>query len=84
MNTSTFNKLDIEKQIDLTMSEAVFLTQAKKYNLHLYLFQMDQFYIEMYSKEQSGQIISIRAFDEMEHLDIYLQEIDITTMLPVY
>ncbi len=84
MNTSTFNKLDIEKQIDLAMSEGVFLTQAKKYNLHLYLFQMDYFYIEMFSKEQSGQIISIRAFDEMEHLDLYLQEIDITTLLPVY
>ena len=84
MNTIAFNKLDIEKQIELTMSKGVFLTQAKKYNLHLYLFQMDQFYIEMFSKEQSGQIISIRAFEEMKHLDIYLQDIDITTLLAVY
>ena len=83
MNSSTFNKLDTEIQIDLAMTDGTFLAQSKKYNLHLYLFQLEDIYVEMFSKDDTGEIITMRAFEDVEHLDIYLQQIDITSLLSV-
>jgi hypothetical protein len=83
MNAAIFNKLDTESQINITMSQGTFLAQSNKYNLHLYLFQLDKTYIELFSKDDSGEIITVRAFEDTSHLEIYLQEIDISSLLEV-
>lgn len=83
MNAAKFNKLDTESQINLAMTEGTFLAQSNKYNLHLYLFQLGISYIEIFSKDDTGEIITVRAFEDTDHLDTYLQEIDITPLLEV-
>jgi hypothetical protein len=83
MNAIGFNKLDPEKQIDLVMTEGTILTQSKKYNLNLHLFQFNNFYVELFSKDDTGEIITTRAFEDTDHLDTYLQDIDISSLIPV-
>jgi hypothetical protein len=83
MKAAKFNNLDIDSQINLAMSKGTFLAQSNKYNLHLYLFQLDKTYIEIFSKDDSGEIITIRAFEDTDHLDTYLQEIDISCLLEI-
>ena len=84
MNAIVFNKMDPEVQIDLVMMQGTMLSQAKKYNVNLHLFQLNNFYVELFSKDDSGEIITTRAFEDTAHLDIYLQEIDISSLLAVY
>lgn len=83
MNAIGFNKMDPELQVDLVMMKGTILTQSKKYNLYLHLFQLDNFYVELLSKDDTGEIITTRAFEDTDHLDTYLKDIDISSLLAV-
>ena len=83
MSPHYFNHLDPHLQLDLVMAQGLTIGKAKKYNLHLNLFQFCEFYIEMLSKEDNDELVTIRAFDDMDHLEPYLEKIDISDCLPV-
>lgn len=80
MTSSAFNKLDIEKQLNLVMCKGVLLTDCIKYNLELRLFQLENYYAEMFTLETNGELISIYAFEDMESLQPYLERIDISDL----
>jgi hypothetical protein len=76
-----FNRLCQEKQLDITMMMGVLLMECRRFNFTLRLFQIYGFYIEIYSMEESGEVIAINAFEDIDSLDTYLEHIDISTLV---
>lgn len=76
-----FNRLSQEKQLDITMMMGVMLMECRRFNFTLRLFQIYRFYIEIYSMEESGEIIAINAFEDIDSLETYLEQIDISTLV---
>jgi hypothetical protein len=76
-----FNRLSQAKQLDVTMMMGVLLMECRRFNFTLRLFQLLQFYIEIYSMEESGEIIAINAFEDLDSLETYLEQIDISPLV---
>lgn len=81
MNIEKFNRLSQEKQLDITMMMGVLLIECRRFNFTLRLFQIHSFYIEVYSMEESGEVIAINAFEDIENLETYLEQIDISELV---
>ena len=81
MHLEKFNRLTQEKQLDITMMMGVLLMECRRFNFTLRLFQLHKFYIEIYSMEESGEVIAINAFEDIESLETYLDQIDISTLV---
>jgi len=58
-----------------------FLLKRRTVETYAYLFQVDGFYVEVFFNERNGNILQIRAFDDLEHLEPYLNAIDISEIL---
>ena len=81
MHLEKFNLLSQEKQLDMTMMMGVLLMECRRFNFTLRLFQFHKFYVEIYSMEESGDIIAINAFEDIESLETYLEQIDISPLV---
>ena len=81
MHLEKFNRLTQEKQLDITMVMGVLLMECRRFNFTLRLFQLHKFYIEIYSMEESGEVIAINAFEDIASLETYLDQIDISTLV---
>ncbi|HYH13756.1 MAG TPA: hypothetical protein VD794_00960 [Flavisolibacter sp.] len=46
-----------------------------------YLFAVDGFYVEVVQGRRSGQLWTVRSFDNITYLEPYLSEIDISPVL---
>ena len=57
-----FNLLSQPRQLDLTMKEGVYLMSYKQYNVVIRLFQLNNFYVEIYSFDEDGKVAMINAF----------------------
>ena len=77
----TYNQLQQEKQMDLLMKRGVLLVECRRFNLRLRLFGLDNFYVEIYSTEETGEVIAVNAFDDLSTLDTYLEKIDISELV---
>ncbi len=81
MNLVKFNSISQDKQLDVTMTLGVLLIECRRFNFTLRLFQIQKFYIEVYSTEESGEVIAINAFEDIDSLDSYLEQIDISKLV---
>jgi hypothetical protein len=81
MHFEQFNRYGQEKQLDITMMTGVLLMECRRFNFMLRLFQVRQFYVEIYSMEESGEVIAINAFNDTDSLETYLEQIDIKPLL---
>lgn len=81
MRLEKFNSLNQERQLSTTMMMGVLLVECRRFNFTLKLFQICSFYIEVYSMEESGEVIAINAFEDIDSLESYLEKIDISTLV---
>lgn len=74
-----FNTLSSKLQIHLLMEEGVLLDLAMtRRNAEVVLFAYDDFYVELVVSPRTDDILSIRAFQSLERLEPYLQQIDLS------
>lgn len=59
------------------MKEGVYLMSYKQYNIIIRLFQLDTFYVEVYSFDEDGKIAMVNAFEDMKQLDPYLERLEL-------
>jgi len=58
-----------------------FLLKRKSVETYAYLFQVDGFYAEVFFNERNGNILQIKAFDNVDELEPYLEEVDISEIV---
>jgi murein L,D-transpeptidase YafK len=58
-----------------------FLLKRKTAETYAYLFQVDGFYAEVFFNEHNGNILEIKAFDNTDELEPYLDEVDISEVV---
>ena len=69
------------RQLDFTMKKGCYLLSYKRYNIVIRLFQMENFYVEVYSVEEDGKVIMINAFEDTKYLEPYLESVDLSALM---
>jgi hypothetical protein len=81
MTMLQFISLNKIVQEEILLSCGVYLAGRTDKKFVYDLYQIDGFYVEFFYKPESETTIYVRAFDELDHLDAYLEEIDITCLV---
>jgi hypothetical protein len=78
MKIEDFNYMDSIGKTELLTMQGVFLGTRKDGCFRISLYQVDQFYVELYYHISQKCYISMRSFEEVGDLNPYLEEIDIS------
>jgi hypothetical protein len=77
MNYFTFKQLDKETQVDITLEEGVMISKRLEQERLVTLYQINNFYSELYYREDLSEIYTIYHSDKDTFLEPYLNQIDI-------
>ena len=80
MMMKNFRKLSLDVQLDLLDVCGILLMECKGLRVGMTLFSFGNFYVEVFSELENERIIMINAFDDVESLEPYLQQIDISEL----
>lgn len=78
MDLSVFNQLPLDTQINLALTDGIFLLNRQTPELTVQLFALHLFYVELFTFQPTGKILMVKSFKNIERLNPYLKEIDIT------
>lgn len=81
MTLQNFRALTQNKQNKKLLSEGVCIADRKTDEVQALLFQIEGFYVEVFFNGQGDEVLYSRSFDEVEELEPYLQNIDLSQML---
>jgi hypothetical protein len=59
----------------------VYLAERKIHDLTVFLFYLDGFYVEAFFEAESGKVMRIKSFEEMDRLDPYLSQINVAELI---
>jgi|TARA_R110000737_G_scaffold164641_2_gene192315 hypothetical protein len=77
MNTSEFNRLSIEKRLDLLKADGDFIGSRRIPSHHVYLYSLDKMFIELYVINNLNQIQWIEVQTNKQILAEYTRDIDL-------
>ncbi len=83
MHIWDFNYMDGMAKTEVLATEGVFLAERNEGCFRITLYQLDEFYVEIYYHTTRYFYISIRSFEEVSELSPYLQDIDISEIYKV-
>jgi hypothetical protein len=72
LTASRFNALDQCDQEAIVACQGVYIAVRQEPEFVIRLYQLDNFYVELYYHQVSKKPISIRTFTQPEKLDAYL------------
>ncbi len=81
MTLAQFNKLSIEQQQRAVLINGVFLAERKDPPLRMMLYDMENFYVEVFFLSRYNKVAWFNGFQLTKKLEPYLQKIDITSVL---
>ena len=81
MTLTYFNKLSIEQQQKAVLINGVFLAERKDSPLRMMLYDMGNFYVEVFFLSRYNKVAWFSGFKTTKKLEPYLQKIDITPIL---
>lgn len=81
MTLNQFNQLSIEEQQQAVLRNGIFLAERKDSPLRMMLYDMGNFYVEVFFLSRFNKVAWFNAFDEMEKLEPYLAKIDVSDVL---
>ncbi len=81
MTLAQFNKLSIEQQQRAVLINGVFLAERKDPPLRMMLYDMENFYVEVFFLSRYNKVAWFNGFQSTNKLEPYLQKIDITSVL---
>jgi hypothetical protein len=77
MKLLDFNHVPFEEKCELVAVEGRFLSYRYVENMKIYLYAVNDFFIEISFSPYHHKIISVDAFNNMDLLDPYLEFVDI-------
>ncbi len=81
MRSSEFILLDEQKMKTAVITQGVFIAKRELGDHKVFLFQMDNFYVETYCNVQSKHIDEFRVFYYTTALQPYIDDISLGDML---
>jgi hypothetical protein len=81
MTINDFEYMDGVAKAEILSLQGVFLATRKDGCFRISLYQLEQFYVELYYHITQGIYVCLRSFEDVGSLNPYLEEIDIS---PVY
>ncbi len=83
MDISDFNFMDGMAKTQVLASDGVFLAERNDGCFRISLYQVNDFYVEIYYHKTRCFYICIRSFEDVGELFPYLQDIDISEVYKV-
>lgn len=80
MTLYEFNALDEEVKLRRLLLSGACVRSRKEGDTNVFLYQLFSFYVERYSYRSEGKSM-FRTFSNVDQLEPYLQEIDISNLL---
>ena len=80
MTAFEFTYLDETKQAETLLERGIFLTERLYKNFTIFLYQIDNFYVEVYHNIWFNTLQGMRSFEDDETLQPYLESIDISCL----
>ena len=80
MTQHHFSLLDETQQAEILIDRGILLTERQYKNFTIFLYQVDQFYVEVYFNLRYSVMQGMRSFEDDEALQPYLESIDITCL----
>ena len=80
MTLDEFTSLDETLQAEALIDRGVFLAERMYKNFSIFLYQLDDFYVEIYHNLKYNVMQGMRSFREEEDLEPFLENIDISSI----
>ena len=80
MTVTDFTHLDETQQAEALLARGIFLTERLYKNFIIFLYQLDNFYVEVYHNLKFNVMKGMRSFEDDEALEPYLDTIDISCL----
>ncbi|MDB5196846.1 MAG: hypothetical protein JWP88_1217 [Flaviaesturariibacter sp.] len=80
MTLQRFQSLSQQAQQDSVKHLGVYLCERRSIDLTVFLYQIADFYTEVFFRKDTGKIVQVRSFAETDLLGSYLQEIDLSEL----
>lgn len=80
MTVTDFTYLDETQQAEALLARGIFLTERLYKNFIIFLYQLDNFYVEVYHNLKFNVMQGMRSFEDDEALEPYLDTIDISCL----
>lgn len=74
-NTHQYNSLKLHQKAVILGDDAVFIMNRVEENIIYSLYGYFRFYVEVVIEEDSGKLLDIQAFNNLDALDKYLDSI---------
>ena len=81
MTLDEFTLLNETRQAETLLARGIFLTERLYKNFTIFLYQVDDFYVEVYHNLRFNVMQGMRSFKDDEALQPYLETIDISCLL---
>jgi hypothetical protein len=81
MDLRHFHALSQEGQKETVLKRAVYLSERQTDYFNILLYQLDGFYIEVFTQKSDHTIVWIKSFTSTEQLGPYLCQIDLSNLL---
>jgi hypothetical protein len=81
MTLQNFRALTQNKQNKKLLTEGVCIADRRTEEVQALLFQIDGFYVEVFFNGEGDEVLFSRNFEDVNELDPYLQDIDLSEML---
>lgn len=77
MTLAEFVELDHKRRLN-AIGKAVCIGGRRERDCTVLLYQLDNFYVEAYHEPQTRRIVCLSAFEDVDRLGPYLQQLNIT------
>ncbi len=81
MTRQQFNTLSKERQQEVVLQLGMFLSERTDGSFEIMLYQLENFYVEVYLISLYNKVALFRSFEDTELLQPYLAKIDISALL---
>jgi hypothetical protein len=82
MKAADFKRISEDSQRKIVADKGVMLSVLEWGNYRIFLFQVDGFYVEYFFSMSTNELAWTTVFDDTNMLSKYLEEIDITSIIP--
>lgn len=81
MTLDEFTLLNETRQAEALLEQGIFLTDRLYKNFSIFLYRLDNFYVEVYHNLRFDIMQGMRCFQDEEALQPYLESIDISCLV---
>lgn len=81
MTLDEFTHLNERRQAQTLLERGTFLAERLYKNFSIFLYQLDNFYVEVYHNLRFDVMQGMRCFEDDETLQPYLESIDISELV---